>query len=228
VISGKVFHMNMHGFIAPPSESTRLAPRSRLTGALDWIRSNRSFLFVVVIPTLLVAGYYYLIAAKQYQSEAHFVIRSAQDTGPAVSGFGQLLGLSGGATSSEAEARGVSDYLQSHEAVQTLRSKLGLVERFQRPEADFLAVCGREPDPREAALLLSEQGPRRTEPGHGISELKVRSFRPADSYDIIKALLLLGEDPGERTERAHLSGCGRLARTQLVEAERAAAIVSPR
>ena len=221
--------MNMHGFIAPPTETTRVATRTRLASTLDWLRSRRSFLFVVVIPTLLVAGYYYLIAANQYQSEAHFVIRSAQDTGPAVSGFGQMLGLAGGSTSSESEARGVSDYLQSHEVVQTLALKLGLVDRFQRPEADFLSRL-RPENPTPEKLLAFYRSKVKVELNRdtSISEMRVRTFRPQDSYDIINALLVLGENRvnelNERTYRDSVSS----ARAQLADAERAAAIIQSR
>lgn len=221
--------MNMHGFIAPAVDSRTLNPTSRATRLREWLYRHRMFLLVVMLPSLLVTGYYYLIAADEYQSEAHFVIRSAESTGPAIGGIGQMLGLSSAASSAQSEAIGVGDYLKSHEVVDTLRNKLQLVERFRRPEADFISIL-RPADPTPEGLEKYYNRKVKVEYNRdtGISEIRVRAFRAADSYAIINALLTMGEQRVNALNRRTYNDALAAARTQLAEAEGAASALQAR
>lgn len=221
--------MNMHGFITPATAHTERPRTSFLARSLDWMRAHRPFLLIVILPTLLVAAYYYLWAADQYESEAHFVIRSADDTGSSGNGFGQLLGLSGGMSSSQADAMGVSDYLVSHEVVDVLRRRLNLVERFRAPEADALAKL-RPANPTPERLLDYYEGKVnvRFDRDTSISTLRVRAFRPEDSYAIIKALLELGERRVNELNERTFNDSVASARLQLAQSEQAVADVQSR
>lgn len=221
--------MNMHGFIAPAVDSRTLNPTSRATRLREWLYRHRMFLLVVMLPSLLVTAYYYLIAADEYQSEAHFVIRSAESTGPAIGGIGQMLGLSSAASSAQSEAIGVGDYLKSHEVVDTLRNKLQLVERFRRPEADFISIL-RPADPTPEGLEKYYNRKVKVEYNRdtGISEIRVRAFRAADSYAIINALLTMGEQRVNALNRRTYNDALAAARTQLAEAEGAASALQAR
>jgi capsular polysaccharide transport system permease protein len=221
--------MNMHGFIAPATDSRTLNAPSRLARFRAWLYLHRMFMLIVMLPSLLVAGYYYLIAADQYQSEAHFVIRTAESTGPAVGGLGQMLGLSSSASTSQSEAIGVGDYLKSHEVVDTLRKKMQLVERFRRPEADILAML-HPADPTPEGLEKYYNGKVKVQYNRdtGISEITVRSFRPTDSYAIINALLTMGEQRVNALNRRTYNDALSAARTQLAEAENAATAIQQR
>ena len=107
-------------------------------------------------PTLLTAGYLYLIAADQYESEAHFLVRT---TAPqADGGHRRQPGASAwrpGLSSAQGEAMSVADYLTSHDVVATLRKQDRLVERFHDRDADFFSACARPTRPTNGCWLIT-------------------------------------------------------------------------
>lgn len=217
--------MNMHGIFAPPLELAADERPTRWMRFRETLRERRMLILIVILPTVLLAGYYYLFATDQYQSEAHFVVRSADTPTASPSGFGALLGLSSG-SGTGGDAASVSDYLRSHEAVEKLQHDIGLVERFRRPEADLLSRLNRE-NPTPEALLKYYEGKVAAKTDHetGITTLSVRAFRPDDAYTIINKLLVMGEqrvnDLNARSYRDAISASKR----QLDDAETAAAEV---
>lgn len=185
--------MNMHGIITPASDA-RFERPSLARQVADWVRRKRMFLIFVVLPTLVVAGYYFLIAANQYESEAHFMVRTAETTPTVSGGLGQALNLAGGVTAAQTDAMSVADYLTSHDAVDTLARQTGLVSRFQRPEADILSRLHNDnPTPETLLKYYRKQVNVRYNSDTGITTVTVRAFRPRDSYDIIRTMLALGE-----------------------------------
>ncbi|MDB5688136.1 MAG: Capsule polysaccharide export-like protein [Sphingomonas bacterium] len=184
--------MNMHGIITPVADSRHQRP-TPLQGVMAWLRRRRMFLLVVVLPTLLVAGYYFLIAADQYESEAHLMVRTAESTPTVGTGLGQVLSLAGGTTAAQTDAMSVADYLTSHDAVDTLNRRVGLVERFRRPEADVLSRVKADPTAETLLKHYRKQVSVRYNSETGITTVKVRTFRPHDSYDIIRTMLQMGE-----------------------------------
>jgi capsular polysaccharide transport system permease protein len=185
--------MNMHGIITPAVED-RFAKPTPARRVMEWAHRKRMFLLFVILPTLLVAGYYYLIAADQYESEAHFMVRTAEATPSVGTGLGQMLSLTGGASAAQTDAMSVADYLTSHDAVDALHRRLGLVDRFRRPEADVVSRLQKEsPTPEALLKYYRKQVSVRFNSETGITTVKVRSFRPKDSYDIISTMLGLGE-----------------------------------
>src|SRR5262249_55133090 len=58
------------------------------------LREARGFLLVVVAPTVAAAFYYFAIAASQYESEAHFVVKTAaQSQSAGGAGLAEIFGL---------------------------------------------------------------------------------------------------------------------------------------
>ena len=146
-------------------------------------------MLVVVLPTLLTGLYLYLIAADQYQTEAHFVIQSSTGSSMPMS-IGDVFGFSGPVSSSQSQAMGVSDYLGSQEAVDTLQKQMNLVQIFRRPEADMLAkLHPANPTPEHLHDYYENRVLTHYNRDTGISTLEVRAFRPADSYALIQRLL---------------------------------------
>jgi len=174
----------------------------------------------VVVPALLVAGYLYLIAADQYESEAHFLVRTAEPAPMPAIGVSQAISAATGLSAGQSEAMSVADYLTSHDAVEALRRRASLVARFTRPEADFFSrLRPAMPTPERLLKYYREQVTVDYSTETGITTLRVRSFRPADSYVIMQNLLQLGEqrvnDLNSRSFNDALAG----ARRQLSEAE---------
>jgi capsular polysaccharide transport system permease protein len=211
--------MNMHGFITPVKTGTqrRHSPSQKL---LNWLRKRRFFFAVVILPTLISAAYLYLIAADQYQTEAHFVIQSANGNSSPMN-FGDLLGFAAPVSSSQSQAMGVSDYLGSQEAVDTLQKKINLVEIFQRPEADFFAkLHPARPAPERLLSYFSGKVTTRYNRDSGISTLEVKAFRPNDSYLVITNLLNMGEQRVNQLNQRSYDDSVRAALRSVDEAEK--------
>lgn len=189
------------------------APRHRW-----WRRTSFRFFLLILLPTALVAAFEYGVAADQFVSEAHFIVRGQQAGGNA-SGLGQLLGLN--PTPVVADAHSVGDYLLSHDAVAALQARLDLKRIFRRPEADpFTRLWS--PDPPDETLLTyyRDKVHASYSPDTGITTFTVRTFRPNDSKALADALLELSEARvnvmNARMLRDGLASAGR----QVAEAEK--------
>jgi capsular polysaccharide transport system permease protein len=208
------------------SDRARVVERPlSLAGLAAWVRARRMFLLIVVLPTVLVALYYGFVASNQYESEADFIVRAAQDTPmPPVSGLGQVLSLAGATTESQTQSLAVTDYLDSHDAVAALRNQVQLVERFRRPEVDVLSRLFNA-QPRAETLLKYYRRHVDVEYSTetGITSLRVRTFRPGDSYAIINALLGLGEQRVNALNARLFQDTLAVANRQLEQAEAAVA-----
>ncbi|WP_277980501.1 lipopolysaccharide biosynthesis protein [Sphingomonas phyllosphaerae] len=197
-------------------------------GLLGWLRAHRNWCLVVLLPTLVVAAYFTLIAADQYESEAHFVVRSADNQPAAPSGLGQALTLVGGA-SSERDALLIADYLKSHDAVGSLQARVGLVQRYRRPEADLVSrLWFAAPTPEQLQRYFDGKADVDVSTETGITTLRVRSFRPADSYRIIRELLQLGEERVNALNRRNYANAVALSQRRVAEAETEVAQVQGR
>src|ERR1700761_6409310 len=130
--------MNSHIWFEASANTPEMERGGVLRSLWDRSAAWRWPFLLVVLPTLLVAGYYYLAAADQYESEAHFVVSSNSSSAPSVGGFGSLLGIAAGG-SSQGQISAVTDYLQSHAAVDALGRNIDIVAIFRRPEADALS-----------------------------------------------------------------------------------------
>jgi capsular polysaccharide transport system permease protein len=219
----------MHGIIKPQPTLESIDQPDWSSSARAWARRNRWFLIIVLLPTLLAAVYYYLLASDQYQSEAHFIVRTADSAPMPSSGFSQLLGLGGGSSQSRAEALSVNDYLESQQAVNALNQRVDLVQRFRRPEADLATrLWFAQPTPEMLKRYYARQVDVKFNQDTGITSLKVRSFRPADSYTIINQMLRMGEERVNMLNRRSQNDALATARRQLGEAEEALVAIQTR
>lgn len=212
--------MNMHG-IMTPVDTRLVARRGSVTRAYAWLRQRRRFLLVVALPTLLLAAYLYLIAADQYESEAHFLVRSASMSEIPASGVSQALSIvTGTGNGSQSEAMSVADYLTSHDAVAALRRDDQLVERFHRPDVDFFSrLRSGDPTPEKLLKFYLKHVQVHYDTETGITTLKVHSFRPEDSYVLVGKLLRLGEQRVNILNTRSYEDAIALSRRQLSEAE---------
>lgn len=216
----------MHGVSSSSSYTVDTEPdKYRPPGRIrESIRRWRKLLLLVALPTAILAFYLFAIAADQYESEAHFIVRASSESPAAGSGLGQILSLTGGLSAAQAESMSVSDYLSSHDAVGALRADAALVERFRRPEADQLSRLGSD-DPTAEGLLKYYR--RHVDVAFdsqtGITTLRVRTFRPEDSLAIVTRLLALGERRVNALNRRAYDDMLAVSRRQLAGAEEAVA-----
>jgi capsular polysaccharide transport system permease protein len=210
--------MNMHGIIAPAADQTVEA--SRVERTRDWIKRNRLFVLLVVLPSLLVAGYLFLIASDQYESEAHFLVRTPAVAEVPGTGVSQALSVITGAGPGQSEAMSVADYLTSHDVVDVLRRDDRLVERFNLTGADPLSKLWQtNPTPEQLLRYYRRQVKVHYSTETGITTLDVRSFRPQDSYDLARRLLDLGERRVNQLNQRSYRDAIRMAERQLAQAE---------
>ena len=209
-----------HGVIVPvqPDEAEREVSAAQRVSV--WVRTHWKFVLVVVAPTLLVAGYYYLVAADQYRSEAHFIVKSGERGASSGGGFGAILGLGGAPSESASDVASVSDYLQSHDVVSAVNRRINLVDVFRRPEADVLSrLKAGDPTPETLLKYFRSRVNIRQDRDTGITDVTVTTFRPGDSYAIAQLLLSLGEQRVNAMNARSYQGAVASAKRQLIEAE---------
>lgn len=211
--------MFMPGIIKPTGHDELDQQQPLVQRVMRSLKNYRYIIALVILPTIAVAGYYYLIASDQYEATADFVVRRSDASGRSVSSAAAALGLGvGGSTQSDSYI--VTDYLLSHDAVARLRKEDGLVARFRRASIDFLSVVG-SPDPSPEKLLkyyrkhvLIEQSV-----DSGITRLNVRAFTPADSQQLAEKLLQMGEERVNQINERAMRGQVSASQRQLTGAE---------
>lgn len=219
--------MNSHSWFET-TKAEDLQPRSAIQRLWDRLSVWRYPLLIVVLPTLIVAAYLYLVAADQYESEAHFVVSSNAAQGGGGSGFSMLLGSAGGGAA-QSQSFTVPDYLESHEAVEALSRQINLPAIYQRPEADFLSRLSENPlTPESLQRYYNRMVKVHYDRDSGITSLKVRAFRPQDAKLITSHLLELSEAQVNRINKRRYQDAVSAARRQVVEAETRVAQVQGR
>jgi capsular polysaccharide transport system permease protein len=105
-------------------------------GLLASLKKNRLFVAVVVIPTLIAAVYFGLVASDVYISESRFIVRAPERQ--ATAGLGALLQTSGISTFIRAtdDIYAVHDFMLSRDALNHLDKALGLRAAFSNVEID--------------------------------------------------------------------------------------------
>ncbi len=152
------------------------------------------FLLCVILPTLLAAVYFLLIASPRYVSEARFIVRQAGQTQPDALGL-TLQGV--GLSATQTDAFAVHDYMRSRDAVAELDRSLDLSRVLGPPGAD---IFSRWPRPWESRSRegLHKGYQRFVTVGYdattGISILRVEAYQPEDARRLAEALLTGGED----------------------------------
>jgi capsular polysaccharide transport system permease protein len=155
---------------------------------------RKPFFLLVVVPSLVAAGYLYVVAAPQYVSETRFVVSSrggGADIGGNIAGLrgigGAALGAFGGGAAS-GDAASIRDFLTSLDAVMQANAELDLISLWRRPEADPLARLRRS-EPELLARYFNTMVDISLEPMTNATTLRVRSFRPEDSKALAEQLL---------------------------------------
>lgn len=175
---------------APVGPFAAFAGRARADGLR---RPPLGFLIVVVLPTLVAAVYFLLIASPRYVTEARFVVRAGAQPPPAAVGLA-LQGVGIGAPQTDAFA--VHEWMRSRDAVVEMRDRAGLTEILGRPGADPFSRWPRLGEGRSVEGLHRAYR-RFVTVGYdsttGISVLRVEAYRPKDAVRLADALLDGGE-----------------------------------
>jgi capsular polysaccharide transport system permease protein len=180
----------------------------------SWVR------MIFFLPTLLSVVYFYIMASDQYESEAKFVVRSAQRP-DSTGGLSFLVQL--GLQRSQDDSFVVQDFMTSRDAVRELQQRLPLRAMFKTNALDIIAgYPSLFYGPREERFykyfqnMVSVVHTDKT----GITTLQVRAFSAKDALEIGETLLQLGEGLVNRlNERLFRDGVGR-AEAEVTKAEK--------
>ena len=172
------------GPLLPPAEAPRLRRRRRRRGLA-------SLLICTVLPTALVGGYEYGVAADQYASSFRFVVR--QQTPPGAGPGGASLGaaLAGGNPMLAAiqDPEVVVSYIGSHQILHDLKGRLPIQRIYATRRADWFARLS--PYASSAALLREWRA--MVVPSFdltsGVVTVRVRAFTPEAAQAVAVAVL---------------------------------------
>lgn len=179
----------------------------------------RYFMLLVLLPTFIVALYYALMAADQYESQAQFVIQGGSPLNgvPAAGGF---LGIGSAMDTAANVTFSVIAYMKSHDAVQALGKELDLVNIFRRDEADLVSrLWWSQPTQEELDRYYRRRIDVDYDDSTGLTTLQVHVFRADDAHSIAEALLRLAEQRVNDMNMRRVDDTVRVARQEVAEAE---------
>lgn len=156
-------------------------------------RTNRLFLLTVVLPVLLSALYYGLLASDIYISESRFIIRSPQrQTTAGLSAILQGAGFS----RSQDDTYTVQDFMLSRDALQEINLQLGLAKSWSSSKLDrFSRFAGLDMDNSFEALhrYYQKRITISQDSASSISTLRVSAFSAEEAQRINLLLLDMSE-----------------------------------
>ncbi len=156
------------------------------------------FVIAFVLPVLLGAAYYGLIASKQYETEFHFTVREPLPDGttPQTTNgqAGDLVALLGRTASASGAADTldnytVVDYVRSAQAARDLDQRLSLSAMFAHAGVDPISRYGGAKQAEKLAEYWRRMVWSTYDPATGLASVKVRAFSPADAYAIATNLV---------------------------------------
>lgn len=156
---------------------------------------RRWFILVVVVPAILATIYYGFIAADIYQSESRFVIKTASQKTPQVSGLASLI-QAGGLSSGQDQTNEVIDFIESRDALRALEKQGDVKSKFTADAADWIS---RYPAPFKADRFenlyryYKSMVKIRIDHDTNSAVLAVNAFTPRDAQDLNQRLLQLSE-----------------------------------
>ncbi len=190
-------------------------PRRALPG---FVRRH-PFSFAVLLPTFLIALYFFAIATPQYISETQFVLRN-QAAPTSVSGLSGLVGAAGGLPTTTEEERSVAAYLVSHDAIREVRRRMDLVAVFRPEGADPISrLWWANPSAERLRDHFRNQVSVVPDAYTGIITMTVRTYSPRESLDLARLLLELGERRVSEMNQRLLDETLRVSRQEVERAE---------
>jgi capsular polysaccharide transport system permease protein len=152
------------------------------------------FVAVFILPTLLAAIYFGLIASDRYISEARFIVRSADK--PASQGAAAYL-QDFGITRANDDAFAIADYIHSRDVMQAIEKQIDIPAVYSRPGADIFSriggLSGRAKSDEALFRYFIRQVTVEKDPESGITAVKVSAYRPEDAKTLLDRIVALSE-----------------------------------
>ncbi len=148
-----------------------------------------SFIVMVALPTVVATVYWGLIASKQYQSTAEFMLRSGE-----ASPLDALGGFAGLPTSRQAQDTQIlANYIRSPAMIEAIEKLLDLRAIFERPGVDYFSRLKTHAKIEELEKYWRKRVDVKVEAASNIVTLDVRAFTPQDAELLTKMIVQLSE-----------------------------------
>lgn len=147
------------------------------------------FAAFVLLPTLLAAAYYYLIAADRYVTEFRYAVRGGPASFSADSDAVSLSMGAGSALQAAADSFILEDYLRSFAAFSDVEATLPLREMLGRDGNDPIRRYSPDLPPEELIEFWDGAVDVRFDVVTGITTVSIALFTPEDSDAVARALV---------------------------------------
>ena len=173
----------------PPEVSKPIQPKTPAPAKRAFFRMRHwlvfmSFLLIVVVPAVLIAGYLYTVASDQYASKLGFAVRSEQ-TAPAIEVLGGITDIS---SSGSNDTDILYEFIQSQQLAQSIDDSIDLGTLYSKPSYDPIYAF----DPSKPIEDLLSHWKRMVRISYdastGLIELTVLAFSPEDAQTIAKEI----------------------------------------
>jgi capsular polysaccharide transport system permease protein len=185
----------------------------------DLLKANRLFLATVVVPTLLAAVYFGLLASDVYISESRFVVKSPEAKRP--SGIGALLDTAGFSSSGD-EISAARSYVISRDALTALERQGGFRAAYDSGKIsifDRFDPTGFYGSFEDLYRYFQTKVRVDIDPVTSITTLTVRGYTPDDAHRINSQLLEMAEATVNRLSTRGRDDLVRFAQVEVDEAK---------
>ncbi|PTM92829.1 hypothetical protein [Mycoplana dimorpha] len=168
-------------------EMPKLAPKKR---KIAW--TAISFFLAVIVPTVLTGLYFAFVASPQYEVEAQFAVRGANQSSLSALGLGSLMGT----TVEAGDSYIVANYIHSQQILQDMKEQAELDVRkfYARDDVDFVYKTDAHTPLDQFVSYWRDMVNVSFNSTTGNVTLQVYAFTPEDAKAITDAVLLVSEN----------------------------------
>jgi BexC/CtrB/KpsE family polysaccharide export inner-membrane protein len=150
-----------------------------------------SFVLMVVLPTLLMAAYFFLIASDRYVAETRLSVRAASDQkqqlGETLGALGKFLPSA--KTASLQDAYMIVNYIKSRPIIDDIGGPPVVEAIYARDDADFWTRLARGQSAEEVWKYWGRNVYVSLDSLSGIVTVKVLAFSPQDALDLAQKIV---------------------------------------
>ena len=212
---------------------TRLVPTVYEGVRAQRRRRNVAMAWCVLLPTVMAAAYFWLIASDRYISDTQMVLKD-QAGAPGLASLGAAAGGAGGASAllslvgmGAGAGSGASDdsaivvsYLQSPQAIDALDRKIGLRKMWSNSSIDYVSRLSSDASIEDLQKYYAKHVSVTSDPLDPVIELQVEAFRPQDAQLIATTLVSLAQAKLNTTYQGMRQDALGFARSEVARAQK--------
>jgi capsular polysaccharide transport system permease protein len=157
---------------------------------------RRTFLVVVVLPTIFFWLYSAFWQSHRYVAETRLTVREAKkkDSGGSVDAGSIMAKMSGGGSKDSQNSFIVLNYVKSRAIVIDLGGRAYLERKFSGPGVDYFSRLSRDAKIEDLWRYWLNHVSASVDTVSGILTIRVDAFQPGDALDIARDVIRLSED----------------------------------